>query len=91
VPILLHTGVFCRMGHLSRNFYGLKSQIKVLMPTLPDAASFFDAYVQNLADTYTFWPDSHVFVQVVLRRCSFSAAFGKKSMIYKGIHRFRQF
>jgi hypothetical protein len=59
------------------------------MLALPDAASFYDAYVQNLADTYTFSPDSQIFVQVLLRRCSLSAAIGKTSTIYIGIDRIR--
>ena len=48
------------------------------MPILPDAASFFEAHVQNLADYYTFLPDALVLVKDFLRRCFMSAAIGKK-------------
>jgi hypothetical protein len=48
------------------------------MPIWPDAASFFEAHVQNLADYYTCLPDAIVLVKDFLRRCFMSAAIGKK-------------
>jgi hypothetical protein len=70
--------LFCRVGHLSRNFYGPNSQIKHFVQKLPDAALFFGLYVQNLADTFPFLPDSHKFVESLSGGCTFFAAFGKK-------------
>jgi hypothetical protein len=58
-------------------FLRAKSQIKLFVQILPDAALFLDVYGENLPETYTFLPDADIFVVSSVRRYYIFAAFGK--------------
>ncbi len=71
------TSVFLPRAAYVEKFLRAKSQIKLFVQMLPDAALFFGVYGYDMPETFTFLPDAAILVVSSVGGCSIFAAYGK--------------